>query len=123
MIFYAAVAKRLLPNINTLVSSKIHLKGLEASVDIITREINRKTSFKPLLASEKKEFHRKIEFKDVCFSYPRKKQTVKNINFTLYKNQSIAFVGYSGSGKTTIIELITYLIGGVEFLHRFLPCC
>jgi ATP-binding cassette subfamily B (MDR/TAP) protein 1 len=50
----------------------------------------------------------KIEFKDVEFSYPTRPNelVLKKINFTINPGQSVAFVGFSGSGKSTIIQLI-----------------
>ena len=52
---------------------------------------------------------KKIEIKDVYFSYPNK-QVLNNINLTIKENESVAFVGETGSGKSTIIKLITGLI-------------
>lgn len=48
----------------------------------------------------------KIEFKNVWFSYDNKNWVLKNINFTIEPGQSIAFVGKTGCGKTTITNLI-----------------
>jgi len=50
----------------------------------------------------------KIEFRNVWFSYPtRLDQTVlKNISFVIEPGQNVAFTGFSGSGKSTIIQLI-----------------
>lgn len=50
-----------------------------------------------------------IELKDVNFSYPNK-QVLNNINLTIKENESVAFVGETGSGKSTIIKLIAGLI-------------
>lgn len=49
-----------------------------------------------------------IELKDVSFCYPTKKDVMvcKNINLKVEKNQVIALVGKSGSGKSSIINLI-----------------
>ncbi|CAE7733347.1 Abcb1a [Symbiodinium sp. CCMP2456] len=49
-----------------------------------------------------------IEFKDVRFWYPHRAEVrvLKNISFTITKGQSVAFVGSSGSGKSTIIQLL-----------------
>ena len=49
-----------------------------------------------------------IEFKDVDFSYPTKSdvQIFKNLNLKIPSGKVVAFVGYSGSGKTTITSLI-----------------
>ena len=49
-----------------------------------------------------------LEFKNVCFSYPTKDdvQILNNLSFKIPSGKVIAFVGYSGSGKTTIASLI-----------------
>ncbi len=46
-----------------------------------------------------------IEFKNVVFSYVGKKDVLHNINFKVNKGESLALVGTSGSGKTTIARL------------------
>ena len=50
----------------------------------------------------------KIEFKDVTFSYPTKpdKIILKGLSFTINAGLNVAVVGLSGSGKSTIIQLI-----------------
>lgn len=48
-----------------------------------------------------------IKFKNVSFKYPGNiKDTLKNINFEIKENQTIALVGPSGGGKTTLATLI-----------------
>lgn len=51
-----------------------------------------------------------IEFKNVTFSY-EKENVIKNISFKINEKDSVAIVGKSGSGKTTIINLLnrTYI--------------
>lgn len=48
-----------------------------------------------------------IEFKNVCFSYSPGKQILKNISFKVRPGENVALVGETGSGKTTIINLLT----------------
>ena len=48
-----------------------------------------------------------IVFKDVDFSYVEGKQVLKNLNLTVHPGQKIAIVGATGSGKTTIVNLLT----------------
>ena len=49
----------------------------------------------------------KLEFKNVCFRYPDAKDPVlKKINFSLNKGETLAIIGSTGSGKSTIINLI-----------------
>ena len=55
-----------------------------------------------------KDIKGKIEFKNVNFSYPTKpeQKVLNNISFKIEPGQSSALVGYSGCGKSTIIQLI-----------------
>ena len=48
----------------------------------------------------------KIEFRNVWFSYDNENWVLKNVSFTIPAGQSVAFVGKTGSGKTTITNLI-----------------
>lgn len=76
-----------------------------------------------------------IEFKDVSFKYPDAEEyLLKNISFKAEKGQTVAFIGSTGSGKSTLINLIPrfydttegeVLVDGVnvkeykgEFLHN-----
>lgn len=57
----------------------------------------------------KDEFEGKIEFRDVRFSYDEKQEVLKGISFKVNPGESVAIVGATGAGKTTIISLITRL--------------
>ena len=49
----------------------------------------------------------KIEFRNVNFEYPSRNMKIyEDLSFTLEKGKKIAFVGQSGCGKSTILELI-----------------
>ena len=48
----------------------------------------------------------KIQFKDLNFRYIKERQILKNINFTIQKGQTTAIIGPTGSGKTTIANLM-----------------
>ncbi len=57
-----------------------------------------------------KILHGKIEFKDVSFSYLKDIEVLKGINLKISKGEIIAFVGASGSGKSTMLSLILKFI-------------
>ncbi|GEK88135.1 ATP-binding cassette, subfamily B [Alkalibacterium putridalgicola] len=48
----------------------------------------------------------KIEFKNVSFSYDGKNNVLKNISFTVNPGETIALVGHTGSGKSSIINVL-----------------
>ena len=60
--------------------------------------------------SEASEIHGAIRFEDVSFTYPDSGQeAIWHINFAIESGQSVAIVGRTGSGKSTIASLITRL--------------
>ncbi|HTA62949.1 MAG TPA: ABC transporter ATP-binding protein [Bacteroidia bacterium] len=53
------------------------------------------------------ELHDKIEFKDVSYTYPDTGiNALKNVSFTINKGKTIGIIGKSGSGKSTIAQLL-----------------
>ncbi len=71
------------------------------------------------------ELNTEIVFKDLTFKYPKGDSNVlENINLTIPHGKRVAFVGHSGSGKTTIVKLlmraydyvegVSITIGGLE---------
>ena len=62
----------------------------------------------------------KIEFKNVSFSYNETKEILHNLNFNVNKGQTIALVGNSGGGKSSIVNLLPrfYDINSGEILFN-----
>ena len=52
-------------------------------------------------------FDKEIEFKNVFFSYNNNEPVLQNISFKITKGQTVALVGKSGSGKSTIADLLS----------------
>jgi ATP-binding cassette subfamily B protein len=50
-----------------------------------------------------------IDFKDVWFAYKEDQYVLKGINFSIQAGQTVALVGHTGSGKTSIISLLNRL--------------
>lgn len=55
------------------------------------------------------ELEGSIEFKDVHFAYKRDVPVLKGLNFKVNPGETVAIVGYTGAGKTTIASLLTRL--------------
>jgi len=57
-------------------------------------------------AIELESIRGEIEFKDVWFAYKKDEWVLKGVSFHVQPKQTVAFVGSTGSGKTTILSLI-----------------
>lgn len=87
------------------VSAKRILEVLETKPTILDGTL---TEGKPGVKGE-------VEFKNVSFSYPDAEEYVlKNITFTAKKGQTIAFIGSTGCGKSTVINLVPRFYDATE---------
>lgn len=57
-------------------------------------------------AIELKGLNNKIELQNVCFEYIPNHPVIKNLNLTVNKNETLAIVGNSGGGKSTLVNLL-----------------
>ena len=89
------------------------LNEISQVINRLTISLTSYDSIKELINEEIEEFINSndeiigsIEFKNVSFSYNNDKEILKNINFKINNGEKIAIVGPTGSGKTTIIQLL-----------------
>jgi len=108
---------RLIPSFNILSSSISALKFLTPAKEILLKELRLGKNIKISKTEidnntdHSKIFTKAIELKKIYFKYPSsKKNILKNINLKIKKNSFIAFVGESGAGKSTIIDIILGLL-------------
>lgn len=62
------------------------------------------TAYKPVNSLEGK-----VEFEKVWFAYTDQNHVLKDVSFTIHPGETVAIVGHTGSGKTTIISLLNRL--------------
>ena len=79
------------------------LASMERVDKILNAENNIKDPEKPVQMSS---FNEAIELKDVGFYYNEARQVLKGINIRVAKGKTVAIVGESGAGKTTLVDLI-----------------
>ncbi|NLV87771.1 MAG: ABC transporter ATP-binding protein [Tissierellia bacterium] len=82
-----------------------------ASMERINAILDEKPEIKDLEdAIELNKIKGKVQFKNVSFKYPSSENyAIKNIDFTIEPGKSLAIIGRTGSGKTTIVNLLLRL--------------
>lgn len=108
----AAAGFKMLPSYNKIINSLNHLKFYYPLTKMMQKELGRKVYFKKedsQRRDEKIEFKNTIELKKINFSYKRKK-ILKNISLKIKKFDKVGIIGETGSGKTTLINIIIGLI-------------
>lgn len=79
------------------------LASMERIDMILKAENHIKEPEKPLPLTA---FEHELEFRDVSFSYIEGRQVLKHVNLKVQKGQTVALVGQSGSGKSTMVDLV-----------------
>lgn len=108
LVAFSAYIERLYSPLRRLVSSSTVLTQSIASMDRMfelmdeTYDVQNKPN-----AIEMPKVNGKVEFDGVSFMYDQEgKMILNNVNFTIEAGQTVAFVGMSGGGKSTIVSLL-----------------
>lgn len=104
---FVAASFRLITSLNKVISNIQQMKYYESSVHIILDEYSmyNKDTHTPQILT-KINFNRQIIFKDVGFQYDKYNKILTNINFKINKSEIIGITGESGSGKSTVLDLL-----------------
>ncbi len=106
LILFLMIFSQIIPPAKTISTAWINIQKGMASVDRVDQLLlaDDKIVEKPD-AVETDGFKESIEFRNVSFKY-EKEFVLKNISFSIKKGQTIALVGKSGSGKSTMVDLL-----------------
>jgi ATP-binding cassette, subfamily B, bacterial PglK len=105
---FTAATFRILPSTNRILQSLQTLKFYQNSVTVIR---NRFIELNNDYQNDEIKLNSKIELNNVDYVYPKSTKIIlKNLNLQIQKNETIGIVGTSGSGKSTIVDLISGLI-------------
>ena len=103
---------RLAPTISRI---QVNLNGINSALPIVDEFLticddldikNVKEPQKPIFA----EFNKSLELKNIYFEYEKDKPILKNINLTINKGEFLGIAGLSGTGKTTLVDIIAGLL-------------
>lgn len=113
---YVVAGLRLLPALQTVFSGIASIKNNITSFEVtpferLQNDLNDNKLAKKPLSNEIISFNHNIKFCDVSLTYPQAKHlAVDAMNLTIKTHQIVGFVGVSGCGKTSILDLISGLI-------------
>jgi ATP-binding cassette subfamily B protein len=121
--FYLTPVQRFPNTLLTIRASLISLERLE-EIRALPTEQEQQSNLRSV-----SQVQGRIEFKQVNFAYKRERPVLKNLNLTIEPGETVAIVGETGSGKTTLANLIAgfyfptegdVLIDGVNTRHLLL---
>ena len=118
----AAAGVRLMPSANRILTSVTAIRHFYPALDIVVSELRAIEELPEELALDGPQAGswQSIRFENVSYRYPGStKDAVSDVTFEIARGQSVALVGRSGAGKTTIADLLLGLLtptsGRIEF--------
>jgi subfamily B ATP-binding cassette protein MsbA len=106
LIGYLIIFSQIIAPAKTLSSSWYNIKKAMASVDRVNDILNATNNITEKQGAKNiTDFSDSIEYKDIDFSYTEI-PVLKGINLKIQKGETVALVGQSGSGKSTMVDLI-----------------
>lgn len=107
---FALAAFRLLPSVNKISSYVGVIMYNKVAVEAVYNEVNEmreNITKKESLIEEEIHFNRAVNLNDVVFAYEgAEKNVIDHVSLEIKKNTSVAFIGPSGAGKTTIVDVM-----------------
>ena len=117
---YIVVFSQLIQPSKSLTAAVYNIQKGMAAADRIETVLGAEETIKQKPnAVDFKKFEKEIEFRDVSFAYEHENEVLKSINLTVKRGKTIAIVGPSGAGKTTLVDLLPRFYdpqGGAVFL-------
>ncbi len=109
----ALAAQRLLPVIQNIYQSYVLVSGANATlVNVVeTLKLHETTRNKNNINTKELSLKSKIKLNDINFAYPGANQMcLQDINLEITKGENIGIIGPTGSGKTTLVDIIIGLL-------------
>ena len=108
---YAFAGYKMIPAIQDIYNSLTQLRFASASVDALEKDMKNLKTNNLFQSKNVLEFKKNIELKKIYYNYPNSaKLVLNNLNLNIPVGNRIGFVGTTGSGKTTIADIILGLL-------------
>ena len=108
---FAFAGYRLMPSLQLIYSNSMLLRYSSPSLDTIIDDLKTFEEFSKDDNKETLKLKKNITLKKINYHYPGSSQTVlKDINLSIDANSTVGLVGATGSGKTTLVDIILGLL-------------
>ena len=116
LVLYAFAGLRLLPAVQKVYANLASLRFGAAALDALYADLDDPACPQAPLAAAgisntRLPFHQHLELRNVTYSYPKAEQpTLINLSLTIPARTTVAFIGGTGAGKTTVVDVILGLL-------------
>ena len=108
---YVFAAYRLLPALQQMYSCFTQLTFVGPSLDELNKDLRNLKSYEKKQDKNNLEFNKIITLKNVDYNYPNSSiKAIENLNINIPINSTVGLVGSTGSGKTTLVDIILGLL-------------
>lgn len=113
---FAIAAFRLLPSFNRITEYMGTIMYQKSAINSIYNDLKEVDELNKIKNQNQKKVHpltfdTAVRMEDLSFRYPRaEKDVISHLNLTIEKKSSVAFIGQSGAGKTTLADILLGLL-------------
>ena len=108
---YIFAGYRLIPSLQQIYNSLTQITFINPSLSTLVNDLKNLSETKPNINQDVISFNKQISLNNIQYSYPNSSRlTLKNINLTIKAKSVVGLVGPTGSGKTTIVDIILGLL-------------
>ena len=106
---FAYAFQRVIPSLGSITSLRMQIMGSLPIMETLRSLFAEEMSILKDGSIALDSFNEKIEFRNISFAYPGRSYVLHNLSLEFQKNSCVALIGSSGSGKTTIVNLLIRL--------------